>query len=96
MLQTAENVHPISVLLWVHNFSSLTKQRQFTQFFRYGLSYSNFTRKGFRASTTRGGTAFTSSDTITFSVDVQNTAGPAGSDVVQVAIVVSLKYFDTG
>lgn len=39
--------------------------------------------------------AFTSLDTITFSVDVQNTAGPAGSDVVQVASVVSLKYFDT-
>ncbi|KAF9467108.1 family 3 glycoside hydrolase [Collybia nuda] len=55
--------------------------------FGYGLSYSNFTRRNFRASTTTGGTFFDASDIITFQVEVQNTAGPAGSDVVQVYLL---------
>ncbi|TRM55149.1 glycosyl hydrolase family 3 C-terminal domain-containing protein [Schizophyllum amplum] len=56
--------------------------------FGYGLSYTTFTRAEFNASSASGSNTFSPGDTISFRADVTNTGTMAGSDVLQVYLLV--------
>jgi hypothetical protein len=57
--------------------------------FGFGLSYTNFSRSSFRASTssTSDENIFSTNDTITFHVNVKNTGARTGSDVPQIYLL---------
>jgi hypothetical protein len=58
-----------------------------TYSFGYGLSYTNFSTSKFRAKSSSSGKTFRHGDTITFSLEVTNTGGMAGSYVTQVYLL---------